>query len=85
MVYVCDVESHRAGEWMSLEDMGGGGGGADRAQVGRPGKEEISVAAAQAKISRDFCCKFFCNSPFSLPIQSRRWTSINGPPSVNFF
>lgn len=22
MVYVCDVESHRAGEWMSLEDMG---------------------------------------------------------------
>lgn len=81
MVYVCDVESHRAGEWMSLEDMGGGGG----YELGRPGKEEISVAAAQAKISRDFCCKFFCNSPFSLPIQSRRWTSINGPPSVNFF
>jgi hypothetical protein len=27
VVYVCDVESHRAGEWMSLEDIVGGGGG----------------------------------------------------------
>jgi hypothetical protein len=33
---------------------GGGGGGADRAQLGRPGKEDISVAAAQAKKTIDF-------------------------------
>lgn len=40
MVYVCDVESHRAGEWMSLEDWGGGGGrGSSSAGPARQGRD----------------------------------------------
>lgn len=41
MVYVCDVESHRAGEWMSLEDIvgGGGGGGSGSAGPARQGRD----------------------------------------------